>query len=643
MRSYRNPFRARASEQLDEPVPFLRNFGAGMLESLPDADSLWDRPLVLRSAPGGGKTSLLRLFGVESLSAVATRRTEFPELAEQLERLGALREDGATHLGITLNLSRDYRSLLDLQLPDDRLRRAFFSLLDSRIILEIVGAALGLVGTDDPGELELVPLGSSAEAAGEAEILGGLGGRELVEHASRSERDILRPLDGLLPTEVGFEEAMASPRLHSLALLSQTRLQVSGTELPQRPLIMFDDGHELGISQRRDLLDALRDRSLAVARWYSERFEALDDEEILVGSAEGRDFEMVELEGEARRRGRRYENSLLDIADRRARPYLDDYASSQQTFTDLVDFHDLEILGGRAREIEDAMRSRVTSLADGRERYATWLDGVGGRTYEELVDLRALEIVITADLERTQTELLDLPLPVEEFRARQQRVRASARHFLARDFDLPYYAGANMLARLGSENVEQFLRLAGDVFEEMLAKVTLRKMPHIGASEQDRIVRALSDRYWKELPSRVQRGRLVQTLIGAIAELCRSQTFRATAPYAPGVTGIAMLMGDRERLLDPAVRGEIRGAEDLFVALATGVASNVFSVQLDYSVKNQRVMVVYLNRLLCPQFELPVGRGGFRERSLEEVSGWMVGAQPRRDEIGTNGPEQLRI
>ena len=35
-------------------------------------------------------------------------------------------------------------------------------------------------------------------------------------------------------------------------------------------------------------------------------------------------------------------------------------------------------------------------------------------------------------------------------------------------------------------------------------------------------------------------------------------------------------------------------------------------------------MVLYLNRLLCPRFGLPLGRGGFREKKLTEMASWMV-------------------
>ena len=73
MRSYRNPFRYRTSEQETSQGlrRFLKTFGAGALDILPE--HIWDRPVLIQSAPGGGKTSLLRIFSADTLGDVLTR------------------------------------------------------------------------------------------------------------------------------------------------------------------------------------------------------------------------------------------------------------------------------------------------------------------------------------------------------------------------------------------------------------------------------------------------------------------------------------------------------------------------------------------------------------------------------------------
>lgn len=632
MRAYRNPFRVRAAEQTGEAIAFLRNFSPGALEFVPEA--IWDRPFLLRSAPGGGKTSLMKLFTVSSLSTANSHRSEFSPLVSELERLGALGATAPTHLGVLLNLNRDYQSLLDLHLDQEIRIRLFFRLLDARILLAVMRAALAAAGRSDPADIELVPLEGLADVELAASALGGLDGKALWEAAQKSEREVLAPLDALLPAPVAVASGLASPELHSLRLLSHTRLRVAGREIAQRPLVMLDDGHALAPDQREALLAGLADRTLQVARWYSERIEALSNEELLLDSTEGRDFVELQIEPRAGdKRGRKLEKVLRDVSNRRASTALQDYANVQQRFVDLIKVPDSELLGGREEEILRTLRERVVDLAAGRQRYDAWLDSVEGESgYDGAVGLRALEILISADLENQQRDLFDPPLGVDELERRKGRIQAVAPHFLAREFELPFYVGPQRFAQLASYNMDQYLRLTGDLFDLMLAEVTLRRSPRLSAVNQEKIARRASERFWREAPARVRHGSLVRRFAQAILSLAQSETFRDTAPYAPGVTGVALLMSDRERLLEPAARNGIEGAEELFLAIGAGVAKNIFAVELDYAVKNQRVMVIYLNRLFCPRFGLPLGRGGFRERRLEVMASWMTGGQPDQDQ-----------
>ncbi len=625
-------------------MSFVRNFGAGVLDLVPD--SVWDRPFILQSAPGGGKTSLMRLFSIESLTLVHRRRDDFSDLVSYLGEIGALTDEGPTHLGVMIGLDKDFRSLLDLRVTSEQAAAMFFRLLDARIMQAVIRAALFVGERDDPAAMELVPLRPAYEVEPVAELIGGFRGDEILAWARANERAVLRPLDSLLPVPVEVNGEALLP-LTSLRLLSLTRLRVSGRELSLRPLIMLDDGHELGPAQRQALLTGLKDRTLEVARWYSERFEALSNDELMVGNILGRDFELLEVENRARQTKGKFEKVMLDVADKRARPTLFDYADVEQSFRELIEVDTYEILQGREEEVLEELRRRIAGLTEGHQRYADWAKKAEeAHGYDGAVWLRALEIVIRKDLRRSQTEIFELPLTLDELDAQRPRVLQPARLFLSREFSLPFYCGADAVARLGSENIEQFLRLAGDLFEQVLAEITLRRLPpRLDPLAQDRIARRVSERYWKELPTRVRDGAKVRTLVAAIIQLSQGETFRETAPYAPGVTGTAMLMSERERLLDPDVRGEIEGAADLYDALGAAVAANVLSVELDYSVKNQRVMVIYLNRMLCPLFQLPLLRGGFREKRLETMAKWMTGEEISTDDeaLTTYEAEQLTL
>ena len=639
MRPYPNPFRARASEQHRDLRSFVVTFGPGALELLPTADSLWDRLLVIRSAPGAGKTSLMRVFTVETLQEVSTRLDYLRDLSEKLGELGAIADASPAVLGVLLNLSSDYRSLLDLDPSDARTERLFLQLLDARIMIGTLRATMALGGNRFPEDLDRVAFVALGDAPIDQEIarLGGTNGADIFSRCVDIEERILDALDSLLPVQ--WEEAeLGHSDLYSLRLLSKTRLSLDAKPVPIRPLIMFDDAHELGASQRIELLRRLADRTLDVGRWISERYQALSHQDRMAAfGSKGRDFELLEIELASKgltqhaHRKRfvhgRFEKVLVDIADRRASRALS-RQSAQQVFSDLLPFNREDLLGAKPVEVLETVRDRVESRAASSDRYADWV--AEARTlhgYEAAVHWREIEVLITRDMRRAQGELFDVVLDGSLAAERSSSaLRDAAAFALAQEFNLPYFAGAGIMAKLGSNNVEQFLTICAALFSEISSALTLGRDPSLTPSAQDRIARRASLDYWRELPRRVPNGLLIQKLVQSIASIAQAENIRSTMPYPPGVTGTALLMSDRERLLDRGQRTEVRGAEELFTALSDAIAHNVILAEPYRRVKNNAYMVLYLNRLLCPRFSLVVGRGGFREKALETMAGWMIDA-----------------
>lgn len=637
MISYQNPFRFRASEQQRDLRAFLRSFGPAALSMLPEA--VWDRLVVLRSVAGAGKTSLMRAFTAESVRAVIDDAETFRDLAEALETTGALAKAAPAVLGAYINLERDYRSLIDISANAATAQRLFFRLLDVRVMLAFVRAALVLNNRsypEDAGRIVVRPRATDAAVEQAAKRLGGLDGAAIYTTCAAAEKKMLSMLDSLLPVEWEHEDGGHSD-LYSLRLLSAADLLVDGELLDVRPLIMFDDGHRLDPTQRSALLERLADRSLDVARWYAERYEALSRQDLLdqVGK-EGRDLELVDLEsiargaassdGKVRFSSERFEKMLLDIANRRAFKSLSRSLEQEHDFSELLDFEDDDLLLGRGADVIKVLRERVAKLAGGDLRYTEWLqDAAKLSGYAAALRLRELDVLVRRDRDRTQTDMFSESLAVSVSKERSSSsIREAAALALALDHGLPYYAGIDLLPKLGSRNVEQFLALCGDLFAEMQAQMTLQRKPKVSAQRQDRICHLASTRFWKEIPRRVPDGHLVQQLVLAIVKMAEQDNAKPTVPYPPGVTGTALHMTDRERLLDPKVRESLPGAELLLTALSNAISYNVVSAELDRSVKNKQVMVIYLNRLLCPKFRLPLGRGGYREKKLEVMAKWMT-------------------
>lgn len=629
MKTYANPFRTRTSEHLaNQGIDrYLRTFGVDALDLLPD--ELWDRLLVLSSAPGAGKTSLLRVVSAESIYVATHRKGAYEELVDRLRAIGAL-DDGGQPLfvGFRVPLSRDFAGIVDLEPDEPTATRMFLRLLDARIMSSFCAATRVLLADRMKSEISIAFRTADVDAARR------VGGSELVQvasWASTAEAEILDRLDSVLPLRDGLEGHGA---LYSLRALSGATVLVDGVETALRPLLLLDDGQDLHPMQRTLLLDALHDRELRLSRWYTERYSAMEPEELMGDGEPDRNRSRVRLESEALHMGssvkrgsrtRRFDKLLADIADRRASRPLTEYDDEDMTFTELLDADDGASLGERASKAAATIRGRLLVAHHG-SKYAEWF-----RMADELEPLdsarrwRELEILVARDVDRPDLTLFELELGETERKERSSSsIREAADLWLRREFSLPFYWGSERIAKLAAENIEQYLNISADLFDEMLAGITLRRGAVVSRLRQDGAVSAASQAFWTDIPQRRAGGRQIQQLLRRIAALCRTETYRPKAPYAPGVTGTAMSMRDRARLLDENVRNKLPGAQELYGALHGAIGHNLLHVRLDHQVKNQSWMVLYLNRLTCARYGLPLGYGGFREKSLEQMCEWML-------------------
>lgn len=610
---------------------FLRSFGADALDLLPD--ELWDRLLLIRSAPGGGKTSLLRALTAETVWAL---RNEPPheEIRERLRQMGVLDEEFRPQvLGFKVPLTRDFQAIVDLESEPASARRTFQRLLDARVVASFC-EAVGHLATDENGdflsEVELVP-----DTPGNTSVdrIGGTNCADQAAWARRTENELLDRLDAVLPRD---EPADGHAAFYSFRALSGAKLRVQGEVHDLRFLLLFDDGHDLDPGQRALLLDALHDRELSLARWYTERFSAMESEEVVGDGEPWRNNTLVELEREAGRMGnttrrggrtRRFEKLLADIASRRARRGLSDYADEDREFVELLDVAASSEVDNRAEKAAQEIQSRIYEAArDFPDRYRKWFEDADELTgTDRATRWRELEIIVSRDLSRPELGLFEVELTDEERKARSgSSIREAADLFLRREFGLPFYYGSTKLSTLSAENIEQYLNICAGLFDEMLVGVTLRQGATLDHATQDAAINIASERFWSDIPARRRGGRGIQQLLRHIARMCRNETYRPNAPYAPGVTGTALSMDDRVRLLDPEIRSRIPGAERLFEALGGAIGHNLLRADLNRSVKNNRWMVLYLNRLTCVRYGLPLGYGGFREKPLEEMCRWML-------------------
>lgn len=626
MKDVRNPFRLQTAESIDSDSNFLRLFGHGVLDLLPE-DALTGRPLFIRSAPGGGKTSLLKLFTPSVLQhVVAMKRNDaLKDLFGKLKGLGAVSDHDVNVLAVMLSCARTFAALADVELKPARAKRLLLALIDARIMLGALRAALFTRGHRFPDDLSCLTLAAIPDY-----YVPGLTfpckGVDVQRWAENIENGVADLIDTLMP-----EESVGPPghdALLSLKLLDANCIQLDGKPLETQWLITFDDMEKLAPKQRATLIEVVVDQRARSTVWLAERFEALSTDELLTpGALSKRDHLVINLEREWRKKGR-FEPAVKLIAERRARMASESAgANAPDAFATTIELDlDAPAWHEKTQAALDVVRKRVETFAASKPQYADWVKArtdVDGTLRHQLIKWRTLEILIARQQGKKQMSLLLEPLTTEELEYKDESdVRAAAELFISKEFGFPYYFGLSKLASLGSFNVEQFIRLAGDLFEESLAAAVMRRSTQIAPARQQRILQGAYDARVKDLPRRARNGRAVLRFLDAVGEFCKYVTHQPNAPYSPGVTGIAFLMQEREMLLDRTHLAKNPPAAAFAAMLGTAIAHNLLDADLDYKVKGSRYMVLYLNRLLCPKYELPLQYGGFREKPLRDFIAW---------------------
>ncbi len=242
MREPRNPFRLRASEHIESDETFIRLFSPEVLDML-STPNVWEHPQIIRSAPGGGKTSLLRLFTPSSLRTIYALRTrEYTrDLFRSLSSLGAMDDNGPTVLGVYLSCGHSFATLEDLELDNGRKRRLFLSLLNARIMLATLRGILDL-RQKDATHLVSVSLIRSNTPTELTDSLKDSTGAGLYEWAQGLERTVCEALDSFMP--LSESRLPGHDSLVTLSMLGTSTVFFDGSPVAQRFLVMLDDIHQ---------------------------------------------------------------------------------------------------------------------------------------------------------------------------------------------------------------------------------------------------------------------------------------------------------------------------------------------------------------------------------------------------------------
>lgn len=625
MREPRNPFRLRASEDAESNETFLRLFSPEAMDVL-QTENIWQRPQIIRSAPGGGKTSLLRLFTPSCLRTVYSLRSReyMKDLFKRLVGLDAIGNDRPHVLGVYLSCAHSFAALDDLSVEDGRKKRLFFSLLNARVVLACLQGVLDMRHKEFPADLNSISLSRTKGVSNITGIPSDLTGVSLYKWAQQLERDICDAIDSFAP--LSESRLPGHDSLVGLQLLAGQPPLLDGNSIAKRVILLLDDVHKLATKQREWLIDTVLTMRASITVWMAERLEALSVDKILsIGATKGRDYDEVTIEDYWRGpRAAKFVKLTSSVADRRAADVRDvemgPFASCLQDSLDGAEWNDHFIHSVAIVE------ERVRKLAGNHQRFKAWISDRQSHyatPREQLLSWRKMEILIERDIRKSQQEF-DFELGVDELDQREDSgVQAAAELFCAMEFRFPYYYGLSRLANLASSNIEQFLMLAGDIFEECVSAALLKRSSDLPPIDQERILRKAIRAMWRRLPERIPYATQTMRFLESIGRMSIWETYKPNAPYAPGVTGVAISMTERDVLRMTAGTSSIAASSLLGDIIASCIAHNLVEVNLNQKCKGQYWMILYLNRMLCMMFDLPLQYGGWRERRLEDLKHWL--------------------
>lgn len=629
-----NPFFLRASEYVDLDDQFLTLFSPDVLGMFKQDGNIWGNVKILRSAPGGGKTTLLRMFTpkiLRKLKETSKHDDHNREIYNELKQLGVFTSDGnICVIGSIVQFNNEYVAIQYQDISDTQKLRVFQALVNVRIVLSILHSIYLIWGFGSVDDYKRISFNFSGVKLLPSSLRSISDGLKLYSWACDYEEMICREIDDVLAAkDIGIDLA---GDLYSLDIFNPSNFLIDGEIVTERVLVMLDDVHNLSSFQRGHLVKTIITKRPQVNVWISERLKALTMDELFSdeGNTEGRDMSTIHLEKYWSTRYTAFEKFVKSVANRRITQALGN-AREFASFL-LEDYQETDMSKIRAATL--VVKERVISTYGRSEKYKVWIEAATRRhstDYDELIEWRSLEILCYRDNNRSQKTLNfgDFFLSEEELREQQgSDVSTAAQLFVHREFQIPFYFGITRISRLASFNIEQFLSISGELFEEIKYNDIKRVVNdnfklELAPSRQESVIKNLVNKVkWKELNNKVPNFTKLGAFLDSLGRFCQQETYVPNAWNSPGLNGIAIFMRDRDFLKNEVLIDKRHPYYELAKCLADCISYNLLDFELNYKSKGRLVMILYLNKIYCTKYSLPLNRGGFKEKRLNELLNW---------------------
>lgn len=621
MSAFDNLFAARSYESIGSDRKFLELFSANILGAI-DIAMFHNKVTIFRSGPGGGKTSLLQLFSPEPLRRISGNKNVNKEVYARLKNLGVLTDAGPSVLSIYHRMDT-YDALQEGVSGVDT--RRLFTLVGARLIMKWISSIVSLRDLDYD-HLDKIKVGIPKSG----KILPGspvpCNGKKLYDWAAHTEEVICGAVGSL--EDSPDEDVPMFRGLDHIHMMTPGHVTVGNEPITASPMIALDDLHRLDNRQRKILIDHVCEERYPAPVWLAERLDVLSLQNLIRG-INGREYKVVQLEEHWDRRNFPFQSFARSISEKRTQD-----ADTGLEIAPLPDHLDDTITPRLDTKIKYALKkveSRVRARSAHSKTYDRWIGDVEksdvSSPAESLLLWKTLEIKIIRDENKGTIRVVDTPLnsiPTVD----DSSTREAAEIMLSREFNLPYYYGFNRIAALATFNIELFLEIASDMMERLVAQMLRSRQDYkISAADQEEIIKDVARRHWDEIEHTNWNGVDVKRFLTSFCRFACNEN-KPGVPYPPGVTGFEVTPKAWSEIKDSSA-DDLKKIGDV---LQTCLAQNYLKLKTIKQGKSgsEPKTILYLNRLMCAQAELPVGRGGWRTPSTRELVEWLNGKSESR-------------
>lgn len=631
-----NPFEKRATEYLREDEAFLAVVTPEPLTTFfkkpANQGRLYDRLTTIIGTPGSGKTTLARLFQYSTIRTLLRNRdlSTYKPLVDSLGDCKALNDVGQpTVVGCRLPLETEYRDFWEFPYPDELKIGLMIALLQARAVLAWLRNLQS--GGHELDQVQIIPR-SDAEAATTA--IGGVLALHVLERARQVELSVYRVSAALIAPEISAIDSGAVAAYRPFDVIEYIRVKDGDNVLDLRPLVIFDDAHNLHPVQFISLQRWLARRELKVARWVLMRMDALKPSQVLTDNGDVMDGEsepgikrareITEIwlqSGEERGNQRRaFRKMAKDMANR--------YLAQMEIFNrrrlsnlgDLLATEPEMITDGRLKQLVHSLdvtqrRCKISSerRACLNEEISRYVSGSTGEDATDDVRLEMLNILMARYSKRVPQVTLfetddDDTEPSRPLTADSGIADGAKVHLLHR-FDRPYFYGIDTVCDASSENAEQFLQLASSLVSRAETQLIRSKSPSLRSGIQHQLLREHAGKMMSKWD--FPQHHLVRRLADWMGRQCVEKSLEPNASLGSGANAVGILQEEFEAIPSRY--------PDLARVLQFGVAYNAFSIISNHKTKKRLWCLIELGGIPILHYGLSLKRGGFIERRNEDL------------------------